>query len=107
MSRYSPSPHSLEDAMRPMQAAFVLCALALPTADADAPKQTPLDDYLAKPDPAAKGFPTAVSAGGRAPAASAPIVGPLRASKNPNYFKDASGRSAGIPTRPAGSACHT
>src|SRR5262249_36141151 len=36
--------------MRPLHAALVLCALALPAA-ADAPKKTPLDDYLAKPDP--------------------------------------------------------
>ena len=37
--------------MRPLHAAFVLCAFVLPTAAADAPKKTPLDDYLAKPDP--------------------------------------------------------
>src|SRR5215813_4245119 len=36
--------------MRPLHAAFVLCALALP--GAAAPKKTPLDDYLARPDPA-------------------------------------------------------
>jgi PhoPQ-activated pathogenicity-related protein len=36
--------------MRRLHAALVLCALALPAA-ADAPKKTPLDDYLAKPDP--------------------------------------------------------
>ncbi len=34
--------------MRSLQAVFVLCALALPAA---APKKTPLDDYLARPDP--------------------------------------------------------
>ena len=37
--------------MRPLHAAFVLCALVLPTAAAEAPKKTQLDDYLAKPDP--------------------------------------------------------
>jgi PhoPQ-activated pathogenicity-related protein len=37
--------------MRPLHAALVLGALALPAAAADAPKKTPLDDYLAKPDP--------------------------------------------------------
>src|SRR5262252_4118186 len=37
--------------MRPLHAVFVLCALAPPVA-ADAPKKTPLDDYLAKPEPA-------------------------------------------------------
>src|SRR5262245_5493278 len=36
--------------MRPLHAAFVLCALALP--GAAAPKKPPLDDYLARPDPA-------------------------------------------------------
>jgi PhoPQ-activated pathogenicity-related protein len=36
--------------MKPLHAAFVLCALVQPVA-ADAPKKTPLDDYLAKPDP--------------------------------------------------------
>ena len=36
--------------MRSLHAAFVLCALALPAA-AEAPKKTPLDDYLAKVDP--------------------------------------------------------
>jgi PhoPQ-activated pathogenicity-related protein len=36
--------------MRPLHAAVVLCALALPAAAA-APNKTPLDDYLAKPDP--------------------------------------------------------
>src|SRR5262245_58837878 len=35
--------------MRPLHAALVLCALALP--GAAAPKKTPLDDYLARPDP--------------------------------------------------------
>src|SRR6516164_2112932 len=38
--------------MRPLHAAFVLCALVPPVAAADAPKKTPLDDYLAKPEPA-------------------------------------------------------
>src|SRR3954454_20557694 len=38
--------------MRLLYAAFVLCGLALPAAAADAPpRKTPLDDYLAKPDP--------------------------------------------------------
>src|SRR5215468_3839931 len=37
--------------MKPLHAAFVLCALALPAA-ADPPKKTPLDDYLARPEPA-------------------------------------------------------
>src|SRR5436190_19433981 len=36
--------------MRLLYAAFVFCALALPAVAADAPKKTPLDDYLAKPD---------------------------------------------------------
>ncbi|HEY7312970.1 MAG TPA: PhoPQ-activated pathogenicity-related family protein [Gemmataceae bacterium] len=36
--------------MRPLHAAFVLCALVPPVA-ADTPKKTPLDDYLAKPNP--------------------------------------------------------
>src|SRR5262245_21802889 len=36
--------------MRPLSAALVLCALSVPAA-ADAPKKTPLDDYLAKTDP--------------------------------------------------------
>ena len=36
--------------MRPLYAAFVLCAFVQPVA-ADAPKKTPLDDYLARPDP--------------------------------------------------------
>jgi PhoPQ-activated pathogenicity-related protein len=36
--------------MKPLHAAFVLCALALPAAD-PLPKKTPLDDYLARPDP--------------------------------------------------------
>src|SRR5262245_44899869 len=36
--------------MRPLRTAFVLCALVSPVAAA-APKKTPLDDYLAKPDP--------------------------------------------------------
>ena len=35
--------------MKPLHAAFVLCALVLPAA-ADPPKKTPLDDYLAKAD---------------------------------------------------------
>src|SRR5258708_40169657 len=35
--------------MSPLYAAFVLGALALPAPAA--PKKTPLDDYLAKPDP--------------------------------------------------------
>jgi PhoPQ-activated pathogenicity-related protein len=51
MSRESPSPHPLEDPMKPLHAAFVLCALALHTAADAPPKKTPLDDYLAKPDP--------------------------------------------------------
>jgi len=37
--------------MRPLHAAFVLCALALPAAADSLPNKTPLDDYLAKPDP--------------------------------------------------------
>jgi PhoPQ-activated pathogenicity-related protein len=37
--------------MRHLYAAFVLCTLVPPVAAADAPKKTPLDDYLAKPDP--------------------------------------------------------
>src|SRR5262249_39110887 len=49
MSRSSPSPRSREDEMRPLYAAFVLCALVPPVAAADA-RKTPLDDYLAKPD---------------------------------------------------------
>jgi PhoPQ-activated pathogenicity-related protein len=36
--------------MRALPALFVACALALP-ATADPPKKTPLDDYVAKPDP--------------------------------------------------------
>ena len=36
--------------MRPLLAALALCALVQPVA-ADAPKKTPLDDYLARPDP--------------------------------------------------------
>ena len=51
MSTYSPTPYSLEDVMKLLHAAFVLCALVLPTAAAEAPKKTPLDDYLAKADP--------------------------------------------------------
>src|SRR5262245_19286318 len=43
--------HPLEDWMRLLHVAFVLCALVLPAGAADAPKKTPLDDYLAKPDP--------------------------------------------------------
>src|SRR5262245_37923365 len=35
--------------MRPLYAAFALCAFVLPTSAA-APKKTPLDDYVAKPD---------------------------------------------------------
>src|SRR4051794_24044227 len=47
----SPPPRSPEAEMRPLSAA-VLCALAWP-ALADAPKKkTPLDDYVAKADPA-------------------------------------------------------
>src|SRR5262249_61090147 len=46
------SPPPPEDAMSPLHPAFVLCALALHAAAADPlPKKTPLDDYLAKPDP--------------------------------------------------------
>jgi PhoPQ-activated pathogenicity-related protein len=38
--------------MKPLHAAFVLCALVLPAAaDGPRPKKTPLDDYLAGPDP--------------------------------------------------------
>jgi PhoPQ-activated pathogenicity-related protein len=38
--------------MKPLHAALVLCALALPAAAEDAlPKKTPLDDYLARPEP--------------------------------------------------------
>src|SRR5262245_3208896 len=37
--------------MKPLRAALVLCALAQPAA-ADPPKKTPLDDYLARPEPA-------------------------------------------------------
>src|SRR5262245_51984831 len=37
--------------MRLLCAAFVFSALVLPAAGADAPKKTPLDDYLARPDP--------------------------------------------------------
>ena len=38
--------------MRSLLSAFVLCVLALPVAAADAPpKKTPLDDYLARPEP--------------------------------------------------------
>lgn len=36
--------------MRPLSAALVLCALALPAA-ADTLKKTPLDDYVTRPDP--------------------------------------------------------
>jgi PhoPQ-activated pathogenicity-related protein len=36
--------------MRLLSAAFILCSLALPATAA--PKRTPLDDYIAKPDPA-------------------------------------------------------
>jgi PhoPQ-activated pathogenicity-related protein len=36
--------------MRPLYAAAVLCALALPAYAEDAPKKTPLDDYIAKAD---------------------------------------------------------
>ena len=38
--------------MKPLHAAFALCALALPAAADAPPKKTPLDDYLARPDPA-------------------------------------------------------
>jgi PhoPQ-activated pathogenicity-related protein len=38
--------------MKPLHAAFVLCALALPAAAEPPPKKTPLDDYLARPEPA-------------------------------------------------------
>jgi PhoPQ-activated pathogenicity-related protein len=36
--------------MRPLSVAFVLCLFALPVAG-ETPKKTPLDDYVAKPDP--------------------------------------------------------
>src|SRR3954471_16870190 len=37
--------------MRPLQATFLVCALALPAVADDAPPtKTPLDDYLARPD---------------------------------------------------------
>src|SRR6516162_7591841 len=51
MSRKSQSPHSLEDAMKRLHAAFVLCALVPIVVAGDTPKKTPLDDYLAKADP--------------------------------------------------------
>jgi PhoPQ-activated pathogenicity-related protein len=38
--------------MKPLHAAFVLCVLALPAAAEPPPPKTPLDDYLARPDPA-------------------------------------------------------
>jgi PhoPQ-activated pathogenicity-related protein len=41
----------LEDEMKRLHASFVLCALALPTSAHPLPKTTPLDNYLAKPDP--------------------------------------------------------
>jgi hypothetical protein len=37
--------------MRPLHAAFVLCALVPTVVADDTPKKTPLDDYLAKPRP--------------------------------------------------------
>jgi PhoPQ-activated pathogenicity-related protein len=37
--------------MKPLHAALVLCALALPAGADPLPKKTPLDDYVAKPDP--------------------------------------------------------
>ena len=40
-----------EDELKPLHAAFTLCAVALPAATPDPlPKKTPLDDFLAKPD---------------------------------------------------------
>jgi hypothetical protein len=56
-----------------------------------APSAGERSDWVLVLEDAAKGFATAGSTAGRAPDAFAPIDGPLRASKNPNYFEDADG----------------